>query len=141
LDAMAAEHEQIDPLLEAIRAGFAGVAAGGTDAGRAALADRLHDAAGRLDHHLGHEERDAMALVQTHLTPADWKRAEKEHFQAAYGPRDLPFVLPWTMWRLPVTARRRALAAGGPALTVLWRLTAPAFQRRQRAAFAYATTM
>jgi hypothetical protein len=45
------------------------------------------------------------------------------------------------MWRLPGTARRRALAAGGPALTVLWRLTAPGFQRRERAAFAYATTV
>ena len=82
-----------------------------------------------------------MALVQTHLTPADWTRVEKDHFRAAYGLRDLSFVVPWTMWRLPVAARRRALAGGGPALTVLWRLTAPGFQRRERAAFAYATTV
>jgi Hemerythrin HHE cation binding domain len=88
LDAMAAEHGQIDPVLEAVRDGFAGMVARSTDAGRAALTDRLRDATAMLDHHLGHEERDAMALLHRHLTPADWQRVKG----STSGPRTAPGI-------------------------------------------------
>jgi hypothetical protein len=141
LDAMAAEHAQIDPLLDACAEGFAALAAGpAADAGpdRTLLVGRLEDAHALLAGHLGHEERDAMALVQAHLSPADWERVEKEHFQAAYGPRDLGFVLPWSQADLPAAAARRATALGGPPMRILLALTRGRFERREKAAFRYA---
>jgi hypothetical protein len=44
----------------------------------AATAEALHA-------HLGHEERDAMALVQRYLTAADWERLENEVLRVRRG--------------------------------------------------------
>jgi hypothetical protein len=81
LEAMEDEHEQIDPLLEACAAGFTAMAAGGTPDQRAALAVRTAAARDCLGRHLEHEETEALALVQRHLSQEDWHRMEKEHFQ------------------------------------------------------------
>ncbi len=135
LDAMEAEHARIDPLLDAVRAGFAELAGGATAEGRAAQAERIDATAHLLGAHLGHEERDAMALVQRHLTTADWERVEEEHFRPAYGPKDMPFVIGWALKGLPPVARRRATAAGGLPMRVAAALVGPGFRRRERAAF------
>jgi uncharacterized protein YndB with AHSA1/START domain len=135
LDAMEAEHARIDPLLDAVRDGFAELARDATDAGRAAQAHRVSVTAELLDAHLGHEERDAMALVQRHLTAADWHRVEKEHFQSAYGPKDMPFVVAWALKGLSPVARRRATGAGGLPMRIFAALAEPGFRRRERAAF------
>jgi hemerythrin-like domain-containing protein len=134
LDAMEAEHAGIDPMLTALRDGFRTLAAGATEADRAAQANRLGATVALLGAHLGHEERDAMALVQKHLTRADWDAAERG-FRAAYGPKDLAFVVPWGMKGQSPIARRRALAPGGLPLKVLAALTRPAFRRGERKAF------
>lgn len=138
LDAMEAEHAGIDPLLASVRAGFAEPARAADPAARAAQADRIEAAGRLLGAHLAHEERDAMALVQRHLSEQDWRRVEKEHFAAAYGPKDLPFVVSWALKGLSPVARRRATAAGGPPMRILAALAGPAFRRRERAAFAAA---
>jgi hypothetical protein len=79
LEAMESEHGQIDPLLEACAEGFARMAAGGTADERAARpSDRSRrDSLGR---HLEHEETEALALVQRHLTRR-LDRMEQEHFK------------------------------------------------------------
>lgn len=135
LDAMSAEHAGIDPLLEAIRDGLAAMVDDPSPAGQAGLGYRLSAAIQVLGAHLGHEERDAMALVQLHLSPADWHRVEKEHFQAAYGPKDLPFVLAWSLKGLSPAGRRRAQALGGLPMRILAFFVEPGFRRRERAAF------
>gem|GEM_PF-2527257 len=79
LDAMEAEHAEIDPLLTACSEGFRQLADSTAlpdterdgDA-RAALEIRLVATRERLDCHLGHEERDAIALIQRYLTAPDW---------------------------------------------------------------------
>lgn len=145
LDAMEAEHEQVDPLLAACAAGFAALAAGGdrtggdrtgghgADAVRDRLAADVAALRDRLGAHLVHEERDAMALVQAHLTEADWLRLDEEHFMAAYSPRDVLATLPWVFDGLPAHARARV--PGGPTVPVLARLLRRGYDRRERAAF------
>ncbi len=135
LDAMEAEHARIDPLLAEVRSGFAELAAQATAEARTGQAYRIGAVAQLLQAHLGHEERDAMALVQRHLTEADWQRVEKEHFQSAYGPKDLPFVVAWALKGLSPVARRRATAAGGLPVRALAALVGPGFRRREKAAF------
>ena len=64
LDAMEAEHEQIDPLLAAVDAEFA--------AGDRA-ADVIDALTSALTGHLAHEERDGLPLIGVALTAAQWR--------------------------------------------------------------------
>jgi hypothetical protein len=132
---MEAEHAGIDPLLDEIRTGFATLAQSPAPAGQAGLGYRLSTAVQVLGAHLAHEERSAMALVQTHLSQADWHRVEKDYFQSAYRPRDLPFVLAWSLKGLSPAGRRRALALGGRPMRIMAVFVEPGFRRREKAAF------
>ncbi|TIC89021.1 hemerythrin domain-containing protein [Nocardioides sp. GY 10113] len=92
LEAMEAEHAGIDPLLRSCAERLAALAAGGgtgaeREAARAALAVRMAEANQLLGQHLAHEETDAMAILQRHLTPEDWDRIEAEAFESQNGPR------------------------------------------------------
>jgi hypothetical protein len=122
LEAMEAEHEEIDPLLTGCADGLAVLAAGGGDQDtQAALVVRMAAAAERLGHHLGHEESEAMALVQRHLTPAEWDALHPE-FGRHYTPRDALFALPWVLHGLPRDLRPQALAFVGRGPVLVWRL-------------------
>ncbi|QJY45870.1 nitroreductase/quinone reductase family protein [Pseudonocardia broussonetiae] len=133
LDAMEAEHDLVDPLLAACAAGFA---RGGPARDR--LAVDIAALADALGAHLDHEEADALALVQTHLTQDDWARVEREHFAPAYGPRDLLAVLGWVLHDLPAE-EARALRAASPWM----RLAGPVvrrFDRSERRTFRHLDT-
>ncbi len=139
LEAMEAEHEQIDPLLEACAVGFARMAAGGTADERAALAVRTAAARDDLGRHLEHEETEALALVQRHLTQADWDRMEQEHFKGRRMPLATTlFLIPWVCDGVPEHIRRRAFTAAGRPFLVAYALTRSRFERQSRRAFAYA---
>ena len=137
LEAMEAEHGEIDPLLASVAAGLARLAAHADEDERAALEVRLVAARERLGAHLAHEERDAMAILQRYATPEDWARVGKEHFDPAYGPRLLLAVIPWLLHRLPAEAVDRLVKEdGGRALLLLWRLVLRRpFERRERLTF------
>jgi hypothetical protein len=71
LDAMEAEHQQIDPLLAAVDDAF------GRDGHRAdvrALGDAADALATSLTRHLAHEERDGLPLIGVALSSAEWRR-------------------------------------------------------------------
>ncbi len=139
LDAMEAEHDEIDPLLEACTAGFASMAAGGTADERAALAVRAAATRDRLGRHLEHEETEALALVQAHLTQDDWHRMEQEHFKGRRMPLATTlFLIPWVCDGVPDDVRRRAFADAGRAFLVAYRLSRPSYERQTRRAFAHA---
>jgi hemerythrin-like domain-containing protein len=74
LDEMEAEHEEIDPLLAAIDAGFAD-ATGPADShpGTDRLADAVDALAISLTGHLNHEEKDGLPLIGVALTAAEWR--------------------------------------------------------------------
>ena len=140
LEALEAEHSGIDPLLATISAGLHALAAGsGDEASRdqvASCAGRLRDDLGA---HLAHEERDGMALVQEHLTQADWERLDKEVFAKDYRPREVPAVLGWVMSGLSPEAAR-AIPGMNPVFLAIGRLMARRFDRREARVFGVATT-
>jgi hypothetical protein len=138
LTAMAAEHHEIDPALESVTEGLARLAAGADDDARAALEVRVVAARALHARHLEHEERDALALVQRHLSPADWEHIEKAYFQQTKSPHKIIEVVGWALHDLPRSAQSRLMGSAGP-LLVLWRLfLRRPFARRERRAFRYA---
>jgi Hemerythrin HHE cation binding domain len=136
LEAMEAEHEVIDPLLDACRTGFQAMACAPDAAARDRLADRVAATRDSLAAHLAHEESGALPLAQRHLSPEEWSAAERAA-QAGHGLRMMPFLLPWAAHGLTDAQRDSAFEGGGPAFRVLLRLTRGRFERAERAAFRY----
>jgi hypothetical protein len=73
LDAMEAEHQQIDPLLTAVDDAFARAEKGRRGDARA-IGDVTDALATSLIGHLTHEERDGLPLIGVALTAAEWRR-------------------------------------------------------------------
>ncbi|MEV6489857.1 hemerythrin domain-containing protein [Actinoplanes sp. NPDC051633] len=138
LEAMEAEHGEIDPLLTACGEGFATLAARPDEDARRSLEIRMVAAGERLHRHLAHEETEALALVQAHVTPHEWEELEKNDAKGAYSLREMTSLVPWVMHQLPDETRTRMLATAGPVLSLLWRLTHRGFARREAVAFRYA---
>jgi hypothetical protein len=70
LDAMEAEHQQIDPLLAAVDDAFARAEEGHR---ARAIGDAASALATSLTGHLTHEERDGLPLIGVALTSAEWR--------------------------------------------------------------------
>jgi iron-sulfur cluster repair protein YtfE (RIC family) len=139
LEAMEAEHEGIDPLLESCGAGFARLAEHADEDARAALAVRLVAAREDLGRHLRHEETEAIPLIQAHFTAESWKAMEQEHADDRAGLRHTLDLVPWVVHGLPADAREQAFGHVGVALRVIWVLTRRRFARRERVAFRHVT--
>ena len=77
LEAMEAEHELIDPLLEACAAGFAAMARTPDAAVRDPAGRHRGGARDTLSEHMRHEETGALPLVQELLAAEGWERVEK----------------------------------------------------------------
>ena len=138
LRAMEAEHEEIDPLLSACRNGLERLARGHASADdQAALAVRLCAARESLGRHLAHEERDAMRILQRHLTPEEHE-AIHTRFVEDLAPSRLLALVPWAMHRVPAEAHDRVWTTAAPAQRIVWRLTHRRFERLDRRAFRYA---
>lgn len=135
LDAMQAEHAQIDPLLADCTTGFERLAWAGSETVRGALSQSIEGARDLLDRHLAHEERSAMEVVQRYLTDQDWRRVEREHFRAGVTLKQAWTVVPWSQHGLPAAVRRKVLAAGGLPFKVIWLLGRRSFLRAEEAAF------
>lgn len=140
LEAMAAEHGDIDPLLAACSVGFARLAGTADAVARTALVRDLDASRDHLERHLAHEERDAMAILQRHLQHADWERIGTEFFEPPYSQRDLLDLAAWVLHDLPPEALdRMRQQQHGRALVTMWRLfLRRPFERRERRAFRYA---
>jgi hypothetical protein len=139
LDAMEAEHGEIDPMLEACARGFATLAERADETARAALVADLTRTREKLGAHLGHEERDALGLVQRFLTAEDWAVMDKK-IGSGYPAKLIPFTLAWVMHDLPADGRAAATAFLGRPAYALWSLAfRRPFERTERAAFRYAT--
>ena len=137
LEAMEAEHGEIDPILQACEAGFARLASGADEDTRNALVVRLCAGRQSLGRHLAHEETEAIAIIQQVLSDDDWKRLEAEHFKPKMTLSLLLSAIPWLMDNLPPAGRAKAFAAGAPWQRAVWRLTRGGFARRERRAFRY----
>jgi iron-sulfur cluster repair protein YtfE (RIC family) len=134
LDAMEAEHAEIDPALEACAAGFARLAAHPDADTRAALSVRLTAIREGLGRHLAHEETETIALIQSVMTQADWETVDK-HFQEALSFGMLLKAVPWALHRVPAEIREEIFAHTGLPHRLLWQLTRRRFERLDRLAF------
>jgi len=94
LDAMAAEHAEIDPALAACAAGFNRLVSHADDDARAALAVRLVATRDGLARHLAHEETDAMAILQRVMTQEEWTALDEEFFKQDLGFRQVVALVP-----------------------------------------------
>lgn len=138
LEAMEAEHADIDPILAACASGFERLAAHEDEDARAALAVRLVAARESLGRHLRHEEGDAIALIQQHLTNEEWHALDEEHFKKGLGIQRLLALVPWALHEVPGPVRRDLFAQpGGRAHHAMWLATRRPFERRHRLAFRY----
>jgi hemerythrin-like domain-containing protein len=130
LEAMEAEHEQIDPLLAAVNQAMDGADRGGRPDG-AALADTVDVLTMALHGHLAHEERDALPLIGTALTVGEWRAVGRR-----IGLRNLRRAPEMFAWMLDGAAPERAAAATDqlpPPARVLYRAVwQPRFARRER---------
>lgn len=138
LDAMEEEHGRIDPLLLTARDGLEALATGTGDAARRReTAEAFTALAGLLDTHLAHEERDAVALVQRHLTAAEWAALEKAGLAAKPPPAALLFMLPWVADGLRPADLAPLLSGSAAApLRLLMRLGRGRYERLADRAFA-----
>jgi hypothetical protein len=139
LEAMTAEHRVIDPLLDACGAGFRRMTVTPGASTRNALAEHLVAAHEHLGKHLAHEEREAMALVQRHLTQEEWLSISVEYFEKPLTSRELMRLAAWVIHELPAEAVDRMRSEPKvPLLLLVWRffLRRP-FERRERRAFGY----
>ena len=121
LDALEAEHEHLDPLIR--RASDTTVPL----ANRAETLDELSDA---LNRHLDREERDAVPLIQAHLTHADWQQVE-ERAAEGIGRSRMPLQYGWFVSAADDDVRE--LAAQGVPRLVYWLFRLfwwPSYRRR-----------
>ncbi len=140
--AMEAEHDTIDPQLASCEQllGELSRSADGQDRERlkARLAVRLAETRELLDHHLRHEETEALVILQRHMTAEDWERIEKEHFGDTK--RNLPllaYICNWLAEDLAPAVVDETYAKAGQAFRVVMWFGRRKFRRLERAAFAY----
>jgi hypothetical protein len=137
LGAMAAEHEDIDPALRAVEAGFRLMVEHPCNDHRNALDVHVTSTRAALLAHLAHEETQALPLLQRTLSIEENATFERQA-QRGYPLSMLPFLLPWVTAGLPVEIRDRLVREAGPAYAVLLRIFRGRWERAERRAFRYA---
>lgn len=136
LEAMEAEHSEIDPILEACGTGFARLAEQPDEDARRALAVRLVAGKERLGEHMRHEETDAIALIQALLTSEEWEAITKEHFDSGVSFTQILRLVPWVAHELPDDVLQSLFdRPGGGVHKLMLRLTRRSFERLEKAAF------
>lgn len=124
---MEAEHALLDPLLTAVDRALA--------AGSTELSDRSRELATALSGHLRHEESKALPLIQSVLTPADW-RGFKRAMARAQGISGAAVYIPWIIDSRPPAERRTFLARmPAPARLITRLVWEPRYRERNLWAF------
>lgn len=136
LEAMEAEHAEIDPLLTACADGFDRLAACDDEDARAALAVRVTATRESLGRHLRHEESEALAILERVLTDEDWHRIEEEHFRADdVDFKEVVALVPWAAYGVPREHHARIFRTAGRTFWLVWLATRSRFARAERRTF------
>ena len=136
LDSMEAEHELIDPALQACTDGLAAMVAHPCADHRNALDVEVTEVRELLHAHLAREEREALPLVQELMGVEEWAASEQA-IAREYGLRIVPFAVPWLFKGLPPEKAAEVLPFLALPHRVLLRLLTPRFLRREAVAFRY----
>jgi iron-sulfur cluster repair protein YtfE (RIC family) len=119
---MVAEHDQLDPLVTAVDEALTGAMVD--------LSARSRELSAALKHHLTHEEEKALPLVQSVLTPADWRRFTRQ-MARRQGVRGAALYVPWILDGSPTAAQHRFVAALPAPLRMINRLLwQPRYRKR-----------
>lgn len=102
LEAMEAEHAQLDPAVNRIQAQL--TAGHGSDA-----ADSVRELATGLARHMRHEENDALPLIDAYLGKAGWA-AFGQRIRAAQGVSGAAEYLPWVLDGAPAAVVKKVLS-------------------------------
>lgn len=137
LEAMAAEHIALDPVLDDCEAGFERMASDPSTEGRDELVRCLASATVSLDLHLAHEETDAIPLLQAHITPEEDEQIEVEHFRGNAPVARLAATVPWALHGLPDDVRELVLERTGVVFRLVWQLTRHRFARQDAEAMRF----
>jgi hypothetical protein len=138
LEAMEAEHAEIDPLLGACTEGMARLADHADEDARAALAVRLAATRDSLSRHLAHEERDAMAILQRVMSPEEWLAVDEEHLKRKMSARFIVALVPWAAYGIPRAEHGRIFAEAGFGFKLVWLATRRRYAAREARTFRYA---
>jgi iron-sulfur cluster repair protein YtfE (RIC family) len=114
LQAMEEEHALMDPLLEAVDTAFADPAGDG-------LAGTVDELVTTLHSHLAHEERDALPLIGTALTAAEW-RATGVRMGRANGLSGSSEFFAWMLDGIPADEATAVLAELPAPLRLVYRV-------------------
>jgi hypothetical protein len=99
---------------------------------------RLAETRELLDHHLRHEESEAMAILQRHTTQEEWDRLEEEFFgETKKDLRALLYVCNWIAEDLAPAVVDGVFAKAGQAFRVVMWLGRRRFRRLEQQAFRY----
>lgn len=134
LEAMEAEHDLIDPALDACAEGFRRMTLLPSEPVRATLHREMAALQAGLAEHLRHEETEALPLLQRTMTPEEWAAAEAAASRA-YPAKMVPFLVPWVLDRLPQEGRDRIIAEAGAAYALIHRLFRDRYAKRDAVAF------
>ena len=137
LDSMEADHELIDPALQACTDAFAAMVAHPCADHRNALDVEVTEVRELLVTHLAREESEAIPLIQELMTPEEWDASEKA-IAKEYGLRIIPFAVAWVFKGLPADKAAEVEPFLGLPERVLRRIFEPGFLRREAVAFRYA---
>lgn len=137
LEEMETEHERIDPLLLAVREALARLALGPDPTGRERLQELLSGLREVLGHHLGHEERAALPLLQRHVPLEQWQELDRRALRGGASLRQLLTLVPWLVHGLPAATVAEPLRAAGWPMRLLLRLGRGRFARLEDAAFTH----
>lgn len=135
LDEMEAEHQQIDPLLERIEHGFVQQSTAPSDRVRGDLHRDLGAAAEVLGDHLGHEEADAIALIQRYISGDEWADIERRKLRGGVSPQVALKMLPWAALDVPEEVLTPLMADSGAMFRFMLRRGRPGFEKLEAAAF------
>lgn len=134
LEAMEAEHDEIDPVLGRIAPAFRALSQRADAVAHGTLVRSLADAEACLDRHLAHEETAAIAIMQRVLTDREWQDLEKQ--LGAGQPATVVFTLvPWALAGLPEAELAEVLSRLPAPMRLLHRLLAKRFARREERIF------
>ncbi|GAA2133662.1 hemerythrin domain-containing protein [Nocardioides bigeumensis] len=137
LQAMEDEHEQIDPGLGAVTAGFASMVEHPCADHRNALDVHVTATRAALLEHLVHEESDALPFLQQVMTTEEYAACEKAA-QEGYPLKLVPFLVAWAFDGVPDDVATRFLTEAGAAYRLALKVFRPGFVRGERRAFKYA---
>jgi iron-sulfur cluster repair protein YtfE (RIC family) len=121
LDEMEDEHARMDPLLADVDDALTGQ--------QARLAGHVAELSAALRGHLAHEEQAALPLIQSSLTPTDW-RAFAGQMRRRQGVRGAAVYVPWILDEARPAGRHFLDSLPAPVRLINRLLWQPRYQRR-----------